>query len=258
MLPEGTASSGNFRQVQDALSAWIRDPDACPGPQGVERRRLEIYRDLFYRNVEGFLSRGFPALRRCYSDENWHQMARDFLRRHACHTPYFHEIGREFLSYLEKEHEQSPADPPFLLELAHYERMGLELEIAETEIPEEGIDPKGDLLQGCPVVSPLACSFCYRFPVHLVAAGKCPSEPSAESTFLVLCRDRQDRVQHLEGNPVTARLLELLDGETAGLAALDAIADQLGEGRREAVHEGGQLTLEKLRAKDIVLGVRSA
>ncbi len=256
MSPENTVSPADFRQVQTDLSSWIRDPVVCPGPQGVERRRLEVYRDLFYSNLEGFLSRGFPLLCGCYGEEDWHNMARDFLRRHACHTPYFHEIGREFLAYLEQEHELLPADPPFLLELAHYERMGLELEIAETEIPQEGIDAEGDLLPGCPVVSPLACSFRYRFPVHRVAAGDCPWEAPAEPTFLVLCRDRQDRLQYLESNPVTARLLELLDGATTGLAALDSIAAELGEERREAVRQGGESTLEKLRAKDIVLGVR--
>ena len=257
MSPEDSSRSADFREAQSALSSWIRDPDSCPGPADVEQRRLDIYRDLFYRNVEGFLHRGFPLLCGCYGDEDWHAMARDFMHRHACHTPYFHEIGREFLTYLEREHTPSPADPPFLLELAHYERMGRELEIAETEIPQEGIDPDGDLLPGCPVVSPLACSFRYRFPVHRVAAGKCSHKPPAEPSYLVLCRDRQERLRYLEGNPLTARLLELLDGTVTGLCALEAIAAELGSEQRETVLKGGAETLEKLRAQDIVLGVRA-
>ncbi len=52
-----------FQQQQQALTAYLRDPESCPAPQGVEPRRLAVYRDLFYKNIEGFISGGFPVCR---------------------------------------------------------------------------------------------------------------------------------------------------------------------------------------------------
>ena len=82
-----------FQQVQYAFAAHIRDPGQNPPPPGIEDRRLQIYRELFYNNVEGFLSSGFPVLRSLMTNEDWHAMARDFFSRHRCHTPYFLQIS---------------------------------------------------------------------------------------------------------------------------------------------------------------------
>jgi hypothetical protein len=76
-----------FQQTQLALTAHIRDPEQHEGPEGIENRRLKIYRDLFYKNIEGFISKGFPVLRKLFSDERWHAMVRDFMRKHECQTP---------------------------------------------------------------------------------------------------------------------------------------------------------------------------
>ena len=42
----------------------------------------KIYTDLFYRNIEGFISGGFPVLRRLVDDSRWHQMVRCFVESH--------------------------------------------------------------------------------------------------------------------------------------------------------------------------------
>ena len=53
-----------LRAQQDALAAHIRDPENVAAPAGVEERRLKIYRELFFNNVEGLLAGNFPVLRR--------------------------------------------------------------------------------------------------------------------------------------------------------------------------------------------------
>ena len=48
------------------FAAHIRDPENKPAPENIEDRRMGIYRDLFFNNIEGFLSGTFPVLKRLY------------------------------------------------------------------------------------------------------------------------------------------------------------------------------------------------
>jgi hypothetical protein len=48
-----------LRQQQFLLSKHIRDPENSPPPPDIEDRRLAIYRDLFYNNIEGLLAGTF-------------------------------------------------------------------------------------------------------------------------------------------------------------------------------------------------------
>ena len=87
--------------IQRAFAAHIREPDLHAAPAGIEDRRMKIYRELFYNNIEGFISSAFPVLRKLYSDTDWHAMVRDFVHRHQSQTPYFLVISEEVLAYLE-------------------------------------------------------------------------------------------------------------------------------------------------------------
>ena len=48
-------NSPTFKKHQYEFTAHIRDPERNARPDGIEDRRMGIYRDLFYNNVEGFL-----------------------------------------------------------------------------------------------------------------------------------------------------------------------------------------------------------
>ena len=87
-----------FKKHQYAFTAHLRDPANNPAPHGIEDRRMGIYRDLLYNNVESFIANGFPVLRSIYNDNSWHRMVRDFYSRHPCRSPLFLEIPREFLN----------------------------------------------------------------------------------------------------------------------------------------------------------------
>ena len=58
----------DFQKLQYAFAAHLRDPAAHPAPAGIEDRRLQIYRELFYNNVEGLLASNFPVIRRVLGD----------------------------------------------------------------------------------------------------------------------------------------------------------------------------------------------
>ena len=158
-----------FRALQLDFAAHIRDPDRQPRPAGVDARRMRVYVELFYNNVESLLAGAFPVARAILAGERWHTLVRAFFRRHRSGTPYFLEISQEFLTFLAED--DAVELPPFLLELCHYEWVELALAVAEDEIPQHGIDPDGDLASGIPVLSPLMRRLAYRYPVHRIGPG---------------------------------------------------------------------------------------
>jgi len=247
-----------LKAQQEALAAHLRDPAHAPPPEGLSDRGGQVYRRLIYNNIQGLLATNFPVLRRLLGDDAWRALVRDFLAMHRAESPYFLEVGREFLDYLAEERGDQAGDPPFLLELAHYEWVELALAVAAEELAEVPADPHGDLLAGRPVLSPTAWSLQYRFPVHRIGPGFQPEEPGDQSTFLVVYRDRDHAIGFLEINPVTARLLQLLEeegGET-GEELLRRIATEIGHGDPERVVAAGADILADLAQRDVVLGVR--
>ncbi|MFA5938222.1 MAG: putative DNA-binding domain-containing protein [Sinimarinibacterium sp.] len=259
-MPEDRPS---FQQVQFGFAAHIRDPRQ-DAPAGIEDRRLQIYRELFYNNVEDCLRSAFPVLRRLSSDAVWHARVRDFYARHRSSAPQFHRVPEEFLRYLEGERGAHADDPPFLRELAHYEWVELELSISPLELTPGhlpgGADPNGDPLSGRPLLSPLAWTLAYDYPVQRIGPEFQPQAPGAQPTYLIVNRDRRDQVRFLEVNAVTARLTTLIEAEPAasGRELLLRIAAELQHPDPEAVVAEGVRIFDQLRERDILLGTRRA
>lgn len=256
MSTRNTPDRPVFVRQQYAFAAHIRNPEKNPGPEGIEERRMKIYRELFYNNVEGFIANTYPVLRRILPDDRWHAMMRDYFAQHISHTPLFPEMPREFLKYLEHERIPQPDDPPFLLELAHYEWVELALSLLDEKIDATEIDAQGDLLDGIPVISPLAWALSYRFPVHKIGPDFQPSEAGGMQTHLIVYRDADFDVRFIEINPVTARLLQLFSGEDAvsGRATLQQVAAELNHPQPGIVIQGGMEILNDLRRRQVILG----
>lgn len=242
-----------FQQVQYDFAAHLRNPDTNDAPTDVEDRRMKIYRDLIYNNINSFIESGFPVLRTLYSDDAWHKMVRDFVHRHQSHSPYFLEISQEFLKYLQEERAEE-SDPVFLLELAHYEWVELALNVSTEQLPANQAVSADVLAQNVLKVSPLAWRLSYQYPVHKISESYQPTEPPEQPTFLVVYRDRADKVQFMEANGVTMRLLQLLEGDAGmtGDAALSQIAIELNHPQPEQVISSGHALLNQLASLDII------
>jgi hypothetical protein len=249
-------SEPDFLRVERTFAAHLRNPDRVAPPADIEDRRLQVYRDLVYNNVAGFLDNGFPVLRSIMPDARWQAIVRDFLANHVSASPYFVDIPAEFLEYLDSEFEAADEDPPFLHELAHYEWMELVVDVSLDEIPSEGVKTDGDLLDGIPVVSPLVHVLNYDWPVHHISADYQPAQPLQQAVWLLVYRDAADAVRFMEINAVTARLLALLNDASgrSGRAALQQIATELGADDPAPIINFGLETLENLHARDIVPG----
>ena len=261
-MTDAVVAKSGFQQVQREFAGHVRDPEHCPAPAGIEPRRMQIYRDLVFNNIAGFIRTGFPVLCGLLGAARVDRLVRDFIVCHRAETPYFLEISCEFLAYLQQEYRPEAGDPGYLIELAHYEWVELALDIAATELPDEGVDPDGDLLGGRPVVSPLAWSLSYTYPVHLLGAKFQPTAPPDRPTHLVVYRNRADQVKFLEINVVTARLLQLLlsgSGQSmTGEQALRCVADELKHPDPAVVVATGRATLVELRDLEVILGTTVA
>jgi len=250
------ADTQDFKQHQYRFTAHIRDPENNPLPQGVEDRRMAIYRDLLFNNLNSFLESSFPVIRSLYRDEAWTKLVRKFFARHQSSTPYFLEIPQEFLAFIEAEYNSTHEDPPFLQELAHYEWVELALMVSDQEPDIANINHHGDLLTEIPVVSPLAWSLAYQWPVHQLGPDYRPDKPPEQPTYLIVYRDDQDEVKFIEANPVTARLMQLMQEnmDSSGQSLLEQIADELNLSNPEMVIQGGHQTLIRLHKAGIIIG----
>ena len=254
------ADSSTFKERQYAFAAHIRDPQNVAAPDGIEDRRMAVYRKLFFNNLFSLLGTFFPVMRKIHNDDDWRRFIRGFMQRHEAQTPYFLELPEEFLDYLQNEFEPSKTDFPFLVELAHYEYVELALSVSAEETDLTGIDPDGDLLQAVPVKSTLAWAFAYHYPVHRISPDFLPTQSDAVPTYLALYRDRDDSVGFLELNAMTAALLEDIENNAAqltGEAILRQLAKRINYPDADALVEHGAAALREMRQLDILTGTRS-
>lgn len=209
-----------YKHSQVAMAQYLRDPDGVSAPEGIEDRRLKIYRELIFNNIEGFISGAFPVLRELYDDQPWLKLIRQFIKHHQSHSPYFLQISEEFLQFLMNDFVASEDDPIFLLELAHYEWVELALDVSSeacssNTVPADEIDDVATefLLNSQLVLSPLAWPLSYQFPVHQISVDNQPEAASEQPTFIVAYR-QNETVKFLEVNGATVRLLTLMSENT--------------------------------------------
>jgi len=245
--------SVDFKAKQREFAGYIRDSIRNPVPADVKAERMDMYKQLFFNNIDSFLSNNFPVLRQLLDDQQWTALAEDFFAKHPCQTPYFTEIPEEFLAYLQNERNHSD-DFPFLLELAHYEWVEMALAIAQQESPEPQASPE-DLLQQRVQLSPVAWPLAYQYPVHKISPDYLPSQPPTQATFLVVYRDSLDDVHFLEITPLTYRLLEIIQDNEEGvitMACLNQLIAELPQTPAETIETNGLSILAALMEKSII------
>jgi len=248
----------NFRHYQRAFTARIRDPKAHARPKGATARRMKVYEELVYNNLEGFLLACFPVCRKILGVRRWTRLVRAFFRDHASHTPYFRQIPEEFLKYLQDEWARPGDYLPFLPELAHYEWVELELDTSDRDRDLPAHDPDGNLLAGRPLLNPVLRVLAYRWPVQRLSSRFKPSAPPAEPTFLAAWRDAALEIRFSLLNPAAARCLNLLQEhpELTGAAVLRRLADELRHPDPAAVEVFGRQLMRAWREEGILLGAR--
>ena len=242
----------DFKAKQHEFTQYIRDPATNPAPADVKPERMAMYRELIFNNIESFLAGNFPVIRKILDDEQWLELVQDFFLKHACKTPYFSEIGEEFLDYLENQ-RTNPDDLPFLLELAHYEWVEMALSIAKEDINphQQTIE---NLLHQTITLSPLAWPLLYQFPVQNIAPDYLPLIPPEQPTCLLAYRGTDDEVKFIEINAVTYRMLEIIQehGQVRTEDCLKQLAEESQHPDPDIIVMGGLQILKDLVEKTVL------
>ena len=199
-----------FMATQLDFASHIRNPLDHPRPSDIEPRRMQIYMDLFFNNVNGFVSSTFPVLKSLMSEERWLTLVRDFFARHPSESPYFLQVSEEFLTYLSEVPQEDL--PDFILELAHYEWVEMSLDVAA----DVSVEPVVELDVDRPrvLVTPYCRRLAYQYRVQEIGPKHQPETPPPEPTYLIVYRNRDEDVRFMESNPLTHRLLELLETQS--------------------------------------------
>ncbi|TRW90235.1 DNA-binding domain-containing protein [Candidatus Methylobacter oryzae] len=243
----------DFKAKQFEFAAYLRDPENNPPPADVSPERMAMYRELFFNNIDSFLSVNFPVLRTILNDRQWFELAQDFFAKHANQSPHFSQIPEEFLDYLQNERDSS-ADFPFMLELAHYEWVEMALSIARETVTanRQNLDELYNLRIR---LSPLAWPLAYQYPVQKISPAFLPETAPEQATFLVVYRNPDDEVNFIEITPVTYRLLEIIqeNEEMPAADCLKQVAEELNHPNPEIIVSGGLQILKELAEKTVVI-----
>ena len=225
-----------LQQQLNSFANEIREAQPTSSETPDVRRRMNIYRSLFFNNVVGFIESGFPVLHSLYSDEQWHALIRRFFAEHECTSPYFIHISKEFVEYLDNEYEPLACDPPFMTELAHYEWLELALSVRET--PQDLTLWRDDNMPERLMASPLIELVAYHYPVHQISRD---FQPEASDTlyYYLLHRDEQHEVQFQLITPLSALAIQLLTQQAHSVDSLvQAIRSQASDFPLETLYQG--------------------
>jgi len=248
-----------FMRVQRAFAHHLRAPHGYPEPPGHTARRLDVYRYAVYANVERFMRDNYPRLFAIMAADEWQALVRDYLARHVARASAFVDVPREFLLYLESGACSAPTRP-YLAELAHFDWLETALGADRRCVDVAAIDRDGDLLRGVPVANPIMVLTTYRFPVHAIGVDYQPQAAPAEPTRIAAYRRLDHEFAFLDLNAASARLLELVIANDRGSGGelLETIAAELGRADLSALREAGSTILSRMRARDAILGTRTA
>ena len=216
----------SFKQTQLDFAAHLRNPDTQASPKGLEERRLNIYRNLFFNSISSLVAGTFPVLHTILNSDEWDQLIRNFYQTKHNKTPHFPEIPREFVDFL----KQQPVDAqkPFIYELALYEWLELHLDKHLSEPAFQTGTSKEQLLNQIPVINEASSLNAYQYPVHQISKNNQPETTLEQPVFLLLWRNRFQKVKFTELNPFSALLWEQLKNNStySGKQILIALAEQ--------------------------------
>jgi hypothetical protein len=206
--------SAELADLQSRFTGFLRDPSGTPMPDGLPPERMRVYQDLVFRNVQSLLASNFPVLEKITrGGGHWDALTQGFIRDHRAHTPHFPLLALEFLAYLEKL-DASPDKPeakiltryPFAQELAHYEWVELDVQIAPTAALPKFTEPV--TLSSRLTLNPTAHVLAYQYPVHQIGPDFQPTEAPATPTFLAVYQNPRVQSEFILLTPMAALLLE--------------------------------------------------
>jgi hypothetical protein len=206
--------------IQTRFTRCLRDPIGVPIPPDLPAQRVQIYQDLVFRNLDSLLTSNFPVVQSTITPGDWETLIRGFIRDYQATTPHFPLLPQEFLGYLQDLYQNDVSifeRYPFIWELAHYEWVELDVQIAKTpETPElTAAVQANDALE----LNATAHVSAYEWPVHQIGPEFIPTERPETPTFLAVFLNANADCEFMSLTPLAALLLENIEHHAAGSLA---------------------------------------
>lgn len=177
--------------------------------------RMQVYHELLYNNVTSFIDNVFPVARSIVDTHHWALLQRDFFTHARCQSPFYMDISKEFLDYLQQSKPALLANYPWLPELLHVEWMELHIDLLAFDWPlsdslltDEAMAVLNEdrLIQFSVPVWVLG----YQWPVYGWQVNQDIDQEVLAPSFLLVWRDAEDeRCQHIV-SPVAAFLIDYM------------------------------------------------
>jgi len=207
----------DFQRYQTAFTAHIRDPKANPKPEGVNTKRMAVYKHGVFNNIFESVSICFPVCQNVLGKRKWLQLCKLFFAQHASHTPLFREIPEAFLDFINAQDLTQLKLPAFIPQLAHYE--WAELGISHMPAANQALSNTTDLLNERPVLTGAHLLLAYDYPVQMISKKIQLTEQT--KTYILMFRNSAFKIKFVELNVVTFELLKLIkNNAVSGYQAL--------------------------------------
>ena len=207
-------------------AAFAADHGLGPDDQGALAHHCDrwlLYRDLVRTALEDPLLDAFPVTHALLvREEAWTWAVDAFLASRTVQSPYYRDIPPAFVAWL-ADSRWGQGRWPFLLQLAHYEVLELDVVRHPDGPPPPGLlrEPAADRVA---VLDPAARNVAYGFAVQ-AATVEAP-DPPATCAWLLCHRDREGAFRVLELTPhVSALLARSQEGQPLGAAARELGVD---------------------------------
>lgn len=239
--------------TQRSLCDYLRNPEQDLRPSGINARRLNVYRDLVFNNIESLLSSSFPVMKNILANR-WQEIVREFISDYRATTPYFTQMGNEFYIFVKQRNTQK-YDPPFLAELAKYEL--LELELMYRKSSNEKIADIA-FIEASLAISPLTEIEQFHYPVHQLSTDFKPNRAPETFTNVLMYRDNDYSVGFMQLSDFSFQLLSLIS-QYPGYNAqywmqlfLTGLPKSLTDGQKKSFFDSGIAFLNQLYQKNIL------
>ena len=254
----------SFQNYQHQFVNYLRNPLRTEDIPTTLPAGINVYEKLLHNKIDGSLRTCFPITNELLGARHWQLLVQDFIKIHRCQSPLYREIPGEFIDYLTNEKSQIEL-PQFITELAHYEWVEL---VLETEKPSHSdiIFPiNDDLLTNTPALNPVLHLIHYLYPVQTISASdehwknweNRPTPYKQEIVILAGIRDTHYKVQFIELNAITARLIELMqEGVSTGEQVLLKLAAEMHYSDHETILPYGIDILQQLKTQQIIIGAQ--
>ena len=166
-------------------------------------KRLTVYQNLFFKNVQGFINNTFVVTQKFYNKKSWNEFIKNFILKYNSGSPYFKDISNEFYSFLKEEYQI----PEYISELMDYELAELELFVKDSCINDKSTFDKSEKYK----LSELAKLKIYSFPVHNLNGKIIPEK---KETYIIVYRNDNNQVKFIEINEITFSIIEELKNQS--------------------------------------------